>query len=294
MQYGLITYHNNQRFNVGDYIQALAARQFLPRVDAILNRETLQAYSGPPLKVIMNGWFMHHPQNWPPSSDILPLFLSFHLTPRAAPIILGKERIAYLQRYEVGARDQATLELLHAKGVNAYFSGCLTLTLGNTYRHRGGEAVYFVDVLYKPQFLGRRKHIVNKIFGREIVRSAKRIRHRYQVRDYPSEAARLELADRLLKCYENAKLVVTSRLHCALPCLAMGTPVVYVDVGLAKERVRFDGLTELLHTVEVGRGKVERDFDWANLKNKTLHLGCVGSLEQRCRAFVSQAGRTDE
>jgi hypothetical protein len=44
--------------------------------------------------------------------------------------------------------------------------------------------------------------------------------------------------------YENASCVITDRLHCALPCLALNTPVLAIDNGLSHER--FDGLKELL------------------------------------------------
>ncbi|WP_264821067.1 polysaccharide pyruvyl transferase family protein [Acinetobacter schindleri] len=33
----------------------------------------------------------------------------------------------------------------------------------------------------------------------------------------------------MLEKYSTAKLVITSRIHCALPCLAMGTPVIYIN-----------------------------------------------------------------
>ena len=50
MKYGLLTYAENRKsFNVGDYIQSLAANQFLPQVDEYLNREALADYGGDPV-----------------------------------------------------------------------------------------------------------------------------------------------------------------------------------------------------------------------------------------------------
>ena len=37
--------------------------------------------------------------------------------------------------------------------------------------------------------------------------------------------------ENLLERYKKAKVVFTSLIHCALPCIAMGTPVVFVDAG---------------------------------------------------------------
>ncbi len=288
MHYGLMTYACKRHFNVGDYIQSLAARQFLPKVDRYINREKLSEYSGPKTKLIMNGWFTHNPKSWPPSPDILPLFISFHLHKKAVPAILSQKGVSYLKKYEVGAREFSTLNLLKAKGIKAFFSGCLTMTLGNSYQHKPGTEVYFVDVLHKPQFFGRRRRILRKLFGDEMTRSATRIQHRCLVRDYKTEDSRFQLADRLLKLYQNAKLVVTSRLHCALPCLAMGTPVIYVDVGVPKEQARFEGLAELLNTVKICGSKTTVDFDLTCVRNKTLHLKYVKLLEQRCTEFAQQ------
>lgn len=44
------------------------------------------------------------------------------------------------------------MNILKGKGVNAYFSGCLTTTLGKTYKYNGKrEGIYIVDPLsYMP------------------------------------------------------------------------------------------------------------------------------------------------
>ena len=60
MKYGLLKYDENKRFfNVGDNIQSLAAKQFLPKVDEFLNREKLGEYKCEKTKLIMNVkvWF---------------------------------------------------------------------------------------------------------------------------------------------------------------------------------------------------------------------------------------------
>ena len=52
-------------------------------------------------------------------------------------------------------------------------------------------------------------------------------------------------AENFLTIYENASCVITDRLHCALPCLALNTPVLFIDTaqyGLE----RLGGLTDLV------------------------------------------------
>ena len=47
--------------------------------------------------------------------------------------------------------------------------------------------------------------------------------------------------------YARAELVITTRLHAALPCLAFNTPVILINKRFDNER--FKGLYELLNTV---------------------------------------------
>jgi len=317
MIYSLMTYDCKKHFNVGDYIQSLAARQFLPRVDQYINREKLNEYYGPETKLIMNGWFMLHPENWPPSPNINPLFISFHLNQTHAERILSKQGIAYLRRYKIGCRDHSTLNLLKAKGIDVFFSSCLTLTLGNSYRNSPGEDIYFVDVLFKfptPQkvfrsfnsFLksvqrheisrfGQRKKLLRKLFGNKIVEVAKDITHHYSADQYATEDSRFELAEDLLKRYQKARLVVTSRIHCALPCLAMGTPVIFVDgcFDNSSDRWRLEGISSLFNIIQISGQKITANFDYetvrntAQIHNKTHHLEYIELLNQHCKKFIN-------
>ena len=317
MDFSILTYDFSKQFNIGDYIQSLAAKQFLPQVDHYICRERLHEYKGPETKMIMNGWFKRHTKNWPPSNSIKPLFISFHMNTKRMDDMLGENGIAYFQKYgPVGCRDFNTKKKLEEGGVNAYFSGCLTLTLGKSYRHRADESIYLTDVLHtyptrKSVFkslnsfqksvktkdifrLGKQKKIVRDILGSKILESTKVITHIYPSNDYPIEESRLKLAEKTLKKYERAKLVITSRIHCALPCLAMGTPVIFINGGFKPTQTcRFDGITDLFHTVNVSEnGTLTFNFDIdavrksGQLKPKTAHLKYVDALNDRCRKFI--------
>jgi hypothetical protein len=314
-----MTYNLKNGFNVGDYIQSMAARQFLPKVDRYIGREELHEYRGPITKVIMNGHFMRYPYNWPPSPDIVPLFVSFHMNPRRAEKMLSDRAIAYFKSHEpIGCRDLNTVRLLREKGIEASYSSCLTLTLGGTYRHRADEDIFLVDVLYayptwKTVFksfnslwktvrnrdirlLGKRKALIEKICGEKIVRSASQMTQVCQTEGFGTEDSRFELADRILKRYERAKLVITSRIHCALPCLAMGTPVVFVNGGFDKTFAgRFGGICDLFNTVEVDHdGNISSDFDLhafrenLSLPTRSKHLEYIEPLRERCKAFADE------
>ena len=100
----------------------------------------------------MNGWFTNVPDNWPPSESINPLYVSFHLNAKASDKILSKqENVDYFKRHEpIGCRDVYTAESLRRKGIDAYFSGCLTLTIGDLYKtEECSDKVYIVDPYFK-------------------------------------------------------------------------------------------------------------------------------------------------
>lgn len=71
--------------NIGAYVQSIAQRQFLSdKKTCYVEIEELSSFkSDEKVNVIMNGWFMHNPEAFPPSESINPLFISFHLTPPA-------------------------------------------------------------------------------------------------------------------------------------------------------------------------------------------------------------------
>ncbi len=322
MKYGLLTYEENAKFfNVGDNIQSLAAKQYLPRVDEFINREELGAYKGGPTKVIMNGWFTHNIHNWVPSDDIDPLFVSFHINNTAAPYMLSEKGIAYLKKHQpIGCRDQFSADTLKAKGIDAYFTGCLTLTL-DTYKvddSLRGDDIYIVDPLYSyPSWekvtynykrflrsiqngkifrLGDKKKHLKRFIDEDLLKSAIYVNQEPPAGKY-TDAEKFAMAEDLLHKYAKAKLVITSRIHCALPCLAMGTPVIFVNgFDSFVDSCRFDGILELFNRIDIDaktgnytanfalEGKIGRD---TKVRNLGKHHALAEPMKEKCRAFIA-------
>ncbi|MDR2795886.1 MAG: polysaccharide pyruvyl transferase family protein [Spirochaetaceae bacterium] len=342
-KFGVMTYRKDfdGEINVGDYIQSIAASTFLEKVDYYLEREGLDNYNMPePIRIILNGWFMHSPDNWPPSDVLMPLFISFHITryEYAALRMLSPAGIKYLKNHEpIGCRDYGTAKLLGKYGINAYFSGCLTLTLGRKYgtNVKTGN-IYFVDVpvigcreekikyllkcipkiakhfssvlrIYRKNKKSRRNIIYSfaraclfyclysGIFEKDVLIKAEYIKHSIDRETLESDRECFEYAESLLKKYASAKLVVTSRLHCALPCLGMGTPVIFINSeGLSGGR--FDGLLELLRVFELSSNGFETEDDLLSkagkigfntkIDNKKDFLKLREELERRCVEFI--------
>lgn len=336
MKNGLLVYpHNNQNiFNIGDYIQSIAARQFWGNIDVFLNREHLNEYLGDKVKLIANGWYMHSPENWPPSEDIEPLFVALHINKLAEKQLLGKESVEYFKKHEpIGCRDYYTVENLKRKGVSAYFSGCLTLTLGQTYKRgkESGETIYFTDVnshlaptlkfkvrclmnlISKPLTLKciakrQRECGINAtlrqlvvfyttysiIFTDKVLKNAYYMQHEIED-NFANDQEKFQYADSLLRRYSEAKYVVTSRIHCALPCLAMNVPVLYVDnqnLGIV-HNCRLQGLRELFKRITIKGDTIECDVNpkmdvHTQFENKKDYLHIAEKISETCRRFAQK------
>lgn len=319
MKYGLLTYvENNKFFNVGDNIQSLAAKQFLPKVDTYINREKLGEYKGEPLQLIMNGWFTHNTENWVPSDDIEPVFVSFHVNNTAAPSMLSERGIAYLKKHEpIGCRDQFTADTLKEKGIDAYFTGCLTLTL-DSYKvddSQRGNDIYIVDPLYsypRPEkIFYNAKHTVKNVLNGKVFQLGKKQKHlknfisedvlakaEFINQEPPSntytDKEKFEMAETLLNKYAKAKLVITSRIHCALPCLALGTPVIFVNgFDSFVDSCRFDGILELFNRIDVNSdtGEFTSNFNLegkVTANTKVVNLGKHHDLANNLKKTVSE------
>jgi hypothetical protein len=285
MKYALLVYNNSG--NLGDEIQSIAARRFLPRVDLTINRDRLNEFKSPDdeaVLLIMNCWFGHQPENWPPSPDIVPLLISMHISTEpgggitkipAAEFLLHEEMVNYLRGWgHVGARDLHTLKLLEDNGVPSYFSGCVTLTLQRSADIKRQELV-IVNDLPDSVVAHVRKHSRYPILLTSHADS------------YTSESElRFTKAQALLNHYQSAACVITSRLHCALPCLAFGTPVFVVDAF--KDQTRYSGLNNLYRHCSVDEflsGKSGIDINHPE-PNSDEFLSFRSSLEQRISNFI--------
>lgn len=332
MKYALLKHSHGDAgiVNFGDHIQSLAARQYLPQVDCYVERDELNNTIPEKVKLIMNGWFTYKPENWPPHENIEPLFISFHLNPRfASDIFNNPQALAYLKKYSpIGCRDFKTLELMQEQGIDSYFSFCLTSTLDLHYKtEKKTENIYFVDVLYdydqryvykadpkrilyhlgtgrifKTMNLHKKNRILKKHIPQEIIDKAIAI-NQFCSNELSNEE-KYTLANKTLQDYAKAKVVVTSRIHCALPCLAMGTPVLFLFKGLENEDghlSRFKGTVNHLNILTtIPKAEVDKIFnadmnvfapdeiDWDNPPaNPTSHEELSKALKERVYNFIS-------
>ncbi|MDE0062190.1 MAG: hypothetical protein OXP09_07600 [Gammaproteobacteria bacterium] len=175
------------------------------------------------------GWFGYQREGrvqmtFPLQAGLLPIFFSFHLNDVS---LLTPALCDFLKHYEpIGCRDRTTRDRLASTGVKAFFSGCITSTLAlaedDGPSARGAR--YQVDDAADP------------------IPGATELTHELDPAQRPFTEWILESLDRLV-LYQQAASVSTSRLHCYLPCRALGTPVTFNAKNPAD--IRFDGLVDL-------------------------------------------------
>lgn len=286
MKYGLVVYKETD--NVGDDILTYSAKRFLPHIDYIIDRENLDTFFPNEkefVSVIMNGWYLFNKFNWPPSPYIKPKFIGIHFSDNDLYGIkdeyldhVGKE---YLSHYApVGCRDNSSLAKMRERGIISYFSGCLTLTLSKFDHVEKNNKVILVDV---PEI------VKGKIYSELNEQNVECISHFIprEKRGIDWEI-RLKQVEDILKKYQGAKFVVTTRLHCALPCLALGTPVLFLYKESQDFTSRKKDFLEFLNSASVEEFMNTGIYSYLELQNRELHLELRDDLIKECNIFVEQ------
>ena len=306
MKFGVVV-HKTTR-NLGDDIQSYACLQQVPQADYVLDRErldTVASENNEPIATIFSAWWLWQKWNWPPANCIYPLLVGMHfnnygMEDNGSPIenewLEGVGRQFFEAYGPVGVRDNSSIEFLNSLGIPNFFSGCITLTLPQ-----------------QPETPDKGTYIVindlNPVCEKATVKwaedhglEARILTHRlpYSNRELSFEE-RMKNAQERLTVYQNAACVVTRRLHCTLPCIAMGVPVVpVVGMDTFKNTTRwypyYDWVNPLRKS-DVAKGNFPYDpFHVPGPKQEILDLR--EELKGRVRAFVEEVkdleGTADE
>lgn len=236
--------------NLGDHIQIISGLGLLDRLGIepthYIDRDD-EIHSAPSIDdsseavgILLNGWFKTNRTEWPPHPKLVPLIIGFHIRLFQCPELVSKESIEFFRRHQpIGCRDVATESLLRDKGVTTFTSNCLSLTLPRRIEGRRAQSETFV--------VSRDERIKESLPSSLIPYTF--ISHYSGSRDFEENMSR---ANALLETYRSrAKLIVTTLLHCALPAIAMGIPVVvFYPINSAdahvSDRERFSSLEKLV------------------------------------------------
>jgi len=256
MKYGLITnvmtfghLTSGSRSNLGDDIQThavehLYATMGIPSEQIVrLNRYDFHRYDGRHGYILMPmcGYFtLGNAQSpLPLSPYIIPVYFSFGLSSD----VDDPADLEHFRRHEpIGTRDERVMQMFRERGIAAFTSGCLTITFPRRERAPVDGKVFLVDV---PDEL-------LEYLPAELAEKVERVTHILPYERIPSdqeEADRLDaLARSLCRRYaDEGALVVTSRLHCAAPCIAMGVPTIVVAHNISDRFAWLDRFVKI-HT----------------------------------------------
>ena len=288
-KFGVIIYTHTDNF--GDDIQTYAASKLLPRVDYFIDRENLDSFQSKEEELvycIFNGWFLYNNLNWPPSKYLIPLPISMHFTysllnyPTSKDLYIErlKQYFSYYSRYGIGCRDSGTLDLLTKTCPNCYLSYCLTLTL-QKFELKAPKEDYICLVDVSDEV----KEFVYQNATCKVVEYT----HDYRNKTFEniSYEDRMKNVEERLKIYQNAKCVVTSRYHVALPCLALETPVALLPSNY--EPSRYKDLAGVVHIYSEDDFLDNNVFDVNHpLSNPTHHLQIADTLRKTVQRFIEE------
>lgn len=243
--------------NLGDDLQSIAVALALPFVDRLIDRDRLATLRlAEPHLLVMNAWFSKE-RFLPPSRAVEPIFHGF---------CLGRDEMRHglwprwlrARPGPIGCRDRGSIERLGRVGVAGAWTGCLTLTLGGRLapvEPQDREGVVFIDVPPEAEAL-----VPDAIRARAI-----RLSNAVPPAIAADPIARMAHVARTIDRLRRAELVVTKRLHAALPAVGCGTPVVVLVPERKGNRHRFSGYEDLfpLRFVD-GDGRAE-PIDWSGI-----------------------------
>lgn len=291
-KYGIMFYKDTS--NIGDDIQTFAAKRFLPHIDYVIEREALDSFVSKDyekVKVIMNGWYFHKAENWPPTPFLYPKLISMHFTDNLMidgwgpkcdwRYMLGEMDPSFLKQYgPVGCRDQHTMEMFTSLKIPAYFSSCLTTTIDLKKEKKKENVIYAVDVRDEiVDFI--KAHTKSKVVVLTHIMAKKEQGKNFE--------ERMQAVEELLTKYHNAKMVVTSRLHATLPCLALKTPVLLIRHDDPLYPGRLETFYDLVHSTEeqdLLDGTYAYDFDKPKT-NPKKYLSYRKKLIKECEDFIN-------
>ncbi|MFD1702630.1 polysaccharide pyruvyl transferase family protein [Methylopila henanensis] len=247
-------------YNIGDDIQSYAALARLPRLDALIARDrmAIEALDGPHL-AIFNSWFKQGQDYRTPHPSIEPALFGFALG--ADKLLTSAWKPWLAARDPIGARDLDSAELLRATGLAADWVGCLTLFIGRGLppvpedQRRGVLIVDLPDEAIAAHVPARLRE------GAEVISNF------LPPLTQGDPLMRYAALARLLERLRTARLVITRRLHVALPCVGFGTPVVALpDRGISNALRRFSGFRDFVPTAFLDDPASLAAIDWDEVR----------------------------
>lgn len=234
MKWGRITFAtastSHTICNIGDIAQTFAIdivykEMHIDKKEIVdIPIDEISTYKGEKIILPMAGYFRYNRKHpvFPTSEDIIPVFLSVYCTSKQ----YLKMKDFWTKYGPIGCRDESTMRAMRRKGYDAYLLGCITMLFPKRECTPNTPHVFLVDVY--PKALD--------YIPKELMKSAEYITHDIAIdKKTPKDQLAKSMQEKTMEIYsrykKEATLIVTSRLHCAVPCIAMGIPTIVVKNG---------------------------------------------------------------
>lgn len=257
MKYGVIAW-GNKPGNWGDILQSYMVLNIYREMNIemediiFIHYHQIAQYAGEEkLLLPMVGYFnnIYNVDIFPLPNNIIPFFWGFHCTDEKVLQYLKPEYKYF------GCRDLETVDAISKwffdQDVKVYMSGCVTMLLPKRENAIVKGKVFLVDIReslrpYIPRYLLEEAVEQTQIFSVQGTEE-NNIKETFQ-----------GIEQWIYNYAAQAKLVITSRVHVAIPCTALGIPVI-VTADYNNDTDRFSGYEELFH---VYKPHEYSDIDW--------------------------------
>lgn len=248
MKYGILNHNNNSLafftnieeavVNIGDYVQSYGVENAYQKI-GIKENEIVYCekhalnnyYFYEKVLLVMNNVYSGYGVNgalnsFPTPEWVIPVFIGFNCHDEA---VIAENKLYFKKWQPIGCRDEKTKEIVKKFGIEAYLTGCSSILFDKRQCFPKEPKIYFVDV----------SENLMEMLPEEYLKKSICMSHNLKVVEYLQNANDsmyfYALGKKILEEYRsNASLVITSKLHCAAPCMAMGIPVI-----LAKDNIDF-------------------------------------------------------
>jgi len=238
--------------NIWDVIQSLSSKKILENLWYKVNfidQNKLHKPIWKKIKLFLNGFFCFDDNDFsntfPFHSDIIPIFSNIHLEldywkqEKLEKYFFNKKNIEYLKKYEpIWCRDQATSDILNKYNIKAINNSCITLLFNKRTKNEAQNATELILVDVDEYIPIPKEYKNNYTYITQYINNWDRYLNK----------TKLQIAEDLLNYYKkNAKLVITSRFHCAIPCIAMWIPVILLWENNKRLKQNFVDIYPYIH-----------------------------------------------
>lgn len=271
MKYGNIIYNKrNKRMNIGDDMQILAIENLFKNMgidyeDVVrVEYSALYTYDGDEDLIVPISFPLYSYNDKMNitcfSEKIHPVFIGLSVLANT----LGDNDIEYLKRFSpIGCRDYHTLDTMKKYNIPAYLFGCITATFPKKWNSNEGKTdIFCVDISEKlisqiPAEIEKDCVLITNVYNTD------------EINQLPEEKAR----EQYNMMIDKAKMVVTSRMHVAIPCMAAGIPVIFAKDSYSYRFVGIDRLIKIYSEDEYSLiDWMPRPIEYEEIKEKMIQL----------------------